>query len=103
MVTFDAGLMQSEKMQLLQLSPPPGRAKRAMERDFSEALERLKVRSAQIWTTTPTCRSRPTCPSWRSTSRPGNKGEERALLGFIQRLHVHVCAHLRHARHARRH
>ena len=44
MVTFDAGLMQSEKMQLLQLSPPPGRAKRAMERDFSEALERLKVR-----------------------------------------------------------
>ena len=104
MVTFDAGLMQSEKMQLLQLSPPPGRAKRAMERDFSEALERLKVRERRIWTTTPTCRSRRTCPSWRSTSRPGNKRARNAPAGLhVQRLHVHVRAHLRHARHARRH
>ena len=73
MVTFDAGLMQSEKMQLLKLSPPPGRAKRAMERDFSEALERLKVRSGGFGLRRLPVAQDGRVPSWRSTSRPGNK------------------------------
>lgn len=44
MLEFDEGVVQSEKMQLLQLTPPSGRSRRAMERDMGQALERLKVR-----------------------------------------------------------
>ena len=44
MVELDEGIVQSEKAQLLHLEPPTGRAKRWMQRDLSQALERLKVR-----------------------------------------------------------
>ena len=44
MVELDAGIVQSEKAQLLHLDPPSGRARRWMQRDLSQALERLKVR-----------------------------------------------------------
>ena len=44
MLEFDEGVVQSEKMQLLQLTPPSGRSRRAIERDMGQALERLKVR-----------------------------------------------------------
>jgi ABC-2 type transport system permease protein len=44
MVELDDGILQSEKAQLLHLAPPSGRAKRWMERDLSQALERVKVR-----------------------------------------------------------
>jgi ABC-2 type transport system permease protein len=43
-VALDDGILQSEKAQLLQLESPPLSAKRWMERDLSQALERLKVR-----------------------------------------------------------
>jgi ABC-2 type transport system permease protein len=44
MILLDEGIVQSEKGQLLQVSPPSSSAKRSMERDISQALERLKVR-----------------------------------------------------------
>jgi ABC-2 type transport system permease protein len=44
MVELDGGIVQSEKAQLLHLDPPSGRARRWMQRDLSQALERLKVR-----------------------------------------------------------
>ena len=44
MVEMDEGIVQSEKAQLLHLEPPTGRAKRWMQRDLSQAIERLKVR-----------------------------------------------------------
>ena len=44
MVELDEGIVQSEKAQLLHLEPPTGRAKRWMQRDLSQAIERLKVR-----------------------------------------------------------
>ena len=84
MVTFDAGLMQSEKMQLLQLSPPPGRAKRAMERDFSEALERLKVRERADLDYDAYLSLKTDVSLVALDIETGEqKGEERALLGFM--------------------
>lgn len=44
MVELDEGILQSEKAQLLHLEPPTGKTKRWMQRDLSQALERLKVR-----------------------------------------------------------
>ncbi|MDA0729142.1 MAG: ABC transporter permease [Bacteroidetes bacterium] len=44
MIMLDEGIVQSEKGQLLQVNPPSSSAKRSMERDLSQALERLKVR-----------------------------------------------------------
>lgn len=44
MVELDRGILQSEKAQLLHLAPPSGQARRWMERDFSKAIERIKVR-----------------------------------------------------------
>ncbi|MGB1383966.1 MAG: ABC transporter permease [Flavobacteriales bacterium] len=44
MVELDEGVVQSEKAQLLHLTPPSSRAKRWVERDLSHAIERLKVR-----------------------------------------------------------
>ena len=44
MVELDEGILQSKKAQLLHLEPPTGKTKRWMQRDLSQALERLKVR-----------------------------------------------------------
>ena len=44
MISLDDGVVQSEKVQLLQLAVPSMRIKRWMEGDLSEAIERLKVR-----------------------------------------------------------
>lgn len=44
MISLDDAVVQSEKVQLLHLAPPSMRARRWMEQDLSEAVERLKVR-----------------------------------------------------------
>ena len=43
MIEFDSGVLQSKKGQLHYVSPPSSKSKRMMERDFSQAIERLKV------------------------------------------------------------